>query len=55
MSEFSLDRTENPHPRMLQEALQARAYWRGYLAAMAAATGESEDAIEEWMDRNASP
>lgn len=57
---FVLDRTENPHPRMLKGALSARAaaqasgewdYWRGYLTAMCDATGECPQAIEEWMDR----
>ena len=62
--EFVLDRTENPHPKMLAGALDARNraitggrtahfYWRGYLAAMADATGETAEDIERWMDRNA--
>ena len=62
---FVLDRAENPHPRMLAGALRAREaaaregsgsaviYWHGYLDAMADATGETTDAIEAWMDRNA--
>ena len=64
--EFVLDRTENPHPRMLAGALRARDeairggrtahfFWRGYLAAMADATGEAAEDIERWMDRNAPP
>lgn len=58
---FVLERTENPHPRMLREALELRSrvtfsaidagLWRGFLAAMCAATGESPEAIEAWMDR----
>lgn len=61
---FVLERTENPHPLMLSEALKARSeairggrtayfFWRGYLAAMADATGEKAEDIERWMDRNA--
>lgn len=59
---FVLDRTENPHPRMLGEALLARsikfdssealAYWHGYLAAMCGATGCPPDEIEAWMDHH---
>lgn len=66
---FVLDLAENPHPKMLAEALRVRqnartllpngnavqqialAYWRGYRAAMSDATGETNDAIEAWMDR----
>ena len=60
---FVLDRVENPHPRMLAGALkargasgdsaEARAYWDGYMAAMADATGEPVADLEAWMDRNA--
>lgn len=60
--DFVLDRTENPHPKMLAEAWKLRerqgqdAYcfgmWQGFLRAMAAATGESEAALLMWMDRN---
>jgi hypothetical protein len=63
---FVLDRTENPHPKMLAGAVRARHeaitggrtahfYWRGYLAAMADATGETTEDIQRWMDRNAPP
>jgi len=85
---FVLDRVENPHPRMLAEAiaarqaardavadldralgglepndlgpdiiaaLDARSYWRGYLAAMAGATGCDPADLEAWMDRNDPP
>jgi hypothetical protein len=60
---FVLDRTENPHPRMLTEAHEvrdlarrnvvgpARFEWIGYLRCMCAATGETPDDIERWMDR----
>lgn len=61
--EFVLDRTENPHPKMLAGAREARSashaspfafgFWQGYLAAMCDATGESSEAIAAWMDRNA--
>lgn len=72
VGDFVLDRTENPHPRMLAGALACRdlyrqaqagdpldtgrlmvtlARWRGYLAAMSDATGETPEAIEAWMDR----
>lgn len=62
---FVLERAENPHPRMLAEALDLRdkarktgdsfyrVEWRGYLEAMCAATGETPEAIEAWMDRAA--
>lgn len=62
---FILDLASNPHPRMLAGALDARrrargagtwdkdrAYWLGYLAAMADATGCTEDDLEAWMDRH---
>lgn len=59
---FVLDRAENPHPRMLGEALlaracqydspQAAAFWHGYMGAMAAATGLDRSEIEAWMDRH---
>lgn len=63
---FVLERTENPHPKMLAGALKARddaasvefdehapatSYWRGYLTAMADATGCEPDELEAWMDR----
>lgn len=52
---FVLERVENPHPKMLAGALEARAaggpYWDGYLRAMADATGEPEDALIAWMER----
>lgn len=48
---FVLERVENPHPRMLRGALVRRAEWRGYLAAMCDATGETPEAIEAWLDR----
>lgn len=46
MSDFVLDKTENPHPRMLEEAIEARRraraiggaeaiyYWAGCIAMM---------------------
>lgn len=60
---FSLERTENPHPRMLAEAWahrkraawwrpRAKYGWRCYRAAMCAATGETPEAIDAWMDRH---
>jgi hypothetical protein len=59
---FVLDRVENPHPRMLAGALAARAeshlsaersaYWGGYLAAMADATGCEPRDLVAWMDRH---
>lgn len=61
---FVLERAENPHPVMLVGARAARAradscfatpvdraYWTGYLQAMADATGESPEALVAWMDR----
>lgn len=52
---FVLDRTENPHPVMLQGAKAARdaggAYWQGYMRAMADATGCDPSDLEAWMDR----
>lgn len=65
---FVLDLVENPHPRMLAEALavraaaetakgstgrRRRAFWNGYLAAMAAATGRTPADLKAWMDRHA--
>lgn len=60
--QFALDKTENPHPRMLTEALAARkaaetsviaaSFWGGFMAAMAAATGEPTEALHAWLDRN---
>lgn len=57
---FVLDRDENPHPRMLGEALLARAsafdspeamaYWLGYRAAMIGATGVAPDEMDRWLD-----
>jgi nucleoside 2-deoxyribosyltransferase len=59
---FVLDHGDNPHPRMLTEALELRAdarrnvvgparfRWEGGLQMMAAATGETPQAIEAWMD-----
>lgn len=61
---FVLDLDSNPHPRMLAEALEARSksvtrgllsdcdYWRGFLAAMAAATGCEPADLVAWMDRH---
>lgn len=52
---FVLERVENPHPVMLAGARAARElggdYWRGYLQAMADATGESHEALIAWMER----
>lgn len=62
MKPFVLDRDSNPHPRMLAGALKARAasrvlsggtieaFWRGYLEAMADATGCTAEELEAWMD-----
>lgn len=57
---FVLDLASNPHPRMLHAAIRyrraakegepERTYWLGYLAAMADATGCTEDDLEAWMD-----
>ncbi len=64
MSDFSLDMTENPHPRMLAEAMEARRkaraiggkeatyYWVGFIDCMAAATGETAEALNAWIDRH---
>lgn len=59
---FVLDLASNPHPRMLAEALLARAcafdspeamaYWMGYRAAMAGATGCDATEIDAWMDHH---
>lgn len=61
---FVLDRTDNPHPRMLEEAIEARRraraiggeegiyYWAGFMACMAAATGETPEALNAWIDRH---
>lgn len=59
MAEFVLDLVENPHPAMLRLVLSARsqkamslaalAYYNGMVDVMAAATGESIDAIEGWI------
>lgn len=61
---FALDRIENPHPDLLDDALRTRARarnrpwdevtaaeWRGLLRGMARATGCTEPDIETWMDR----
>lgn len=60
--DFVLDLDSNPHPRMLAGALDARrrvastpesvAYWRGYLAAMADATGCDKADLIAWLDRH---
>lgn len=62
---FVLDRDSNPHPKMLEGALEARiqakfakfkidhpdtAYWQGYLQAMADATGCTPIELQAWMD-----
>lgn len=62
MTAFVLDQVDNPHPRMLGEALLARAsrfdspeamaYWLGYRAAMVAATGCRTEQIEGWLDHH---
>lgn len=61
---FVLDRVENPHPRMLAEGIEARRraraiggkeatyYWAGFIACMAAATGETPEALNAWIDRH---
>jgi hypothetical protein len=52
---FVLEMVENPHPVMLAGARVARQeggdYWRGYLQAMADATGEPHEALIAWMER----
>lgn len=52
---FVLERTENPHPRMLAGAKLAQSkggdYWHGYLNAMADATGEPAADLVAWVDR----
>lgn len=60
---FVLDLAENPHPRMLEGARDALyaahesdltdAFWQGYLAAMADATGCEPDDLEAWVRRPA--
>ncbi len=64
MSDFVLDKTENPHPVMLAGAIEARRtaralggeralhYWAGYIKAMCDATGETPEAINRWIDRH---
>lgn len=65
MSDFVLDLDSNPHPRMLEGALDARRraekhptsithgrYWQGYLDAMADATGCSHLDLIAWLDRH---
>lgn len=57
---FVLDRAENPHPRMLREALyyrsiqhdstSAAALWYGYLIAMCGATGCTPAELNAWLD-----
>jgi len=59
---FVLDKAENPHPRMLGEALLARAsafdsprsmaYWLGYRAAMCGATGCEPAELDRWLDHH---
>lgn len=63
---FKLDAIENPHPEMLDDALQTRARavnrpwddvtaaeWRGYLRGMCRATGCTEADLNAWLDRHA--
>lgn len=62
--EFVLDAVDNPHPRMLAAAIEARRraraiggkestyYWVGYLTAMVDATGETPEALNRWIDRH---
>jgi hypothetical protein len=59
---FVLELAENPHPAMMLRALAIRAsaraapdhvtamFWSGYLDAMCDATGETPDAINQWLD-----
>ena len=66
MSDFALDRVDNPHPRMLATALRLRAEarqwhtsgpgarWQGYLEAMCDATGCTPAAMNAWLDRQES-
>jgi hypothetical protein len=61
---FVLDRVDNPHPKMLDAAIEARRraralggtrdtfYWVGYLQAMADATGCSPMDLNRWIDRH---
>lgn len=62
---FVLELAENPHPAMLDLALRARRlaklspgepvlyrYWQGVLDAMCAATGESPEDMNAWLDRH---
>jgi hypothetical protein len=60
---FALEQVENPHPKMLTNALMYRRIargaigdvaenlWLGYRAAMADATGCTTTEIEAWLDR----
>lgn len=62
MTDFVLDKTENPHPKLLEGAIQARRtaraiggaegvyYWAGVLDAMCWATGETHEAMNAWID-----
>lgn len=60
---FVLDEVDNPHPRMLERALNLRRIarsapseplvflpWQGYLDCMCDATGETPEAINAWLD-----
>lgn len=62
---FILDRADNPHPRMLAEAIEARRkaraiggkeatyYWVGFMDAMCAATGLRAEELNRWIDSHA--
>ena len=64
MTEFVLDQVDNPHPKMLAGAIEARRrakaiggkeatyYLVGYITAMADATGQPVEAINAWIDRH---
>ena len=61
---FVLDKADNPHPKMLAAAIEARRraralggsetayYWAGYLDAMCNATGETVEALNAWIDKH---
>lgn len=66
---FVLSLDDNPHPEMLERAIERRRLsrlesdnhsscftfrdrWRGFMEAMAAATGYEASVIEAWMDHH---
>jgi hypothetical protein len=56
MMGFSLDQVDNPHPLMLNRALDLRRQggplWYGYQLAMCDAVSCSPDQVNAWLDRH---